>query len=317
MALHEFASSGTIAPLGIVHPDNALPSTPKSDLRLGNPFNGERLRPTPRSPVVWKGFPMLVLSRRLNEKILFPGIKAAVQVVSVRDGTVRLGIDAPPEVAVLREELQKNPPAASIPRTKRESKFAGVARQLRDRLQVTGVGLGTVQLLLEAGLTHDAKETLARVRDDFQLLRYGLEGELEEVPPQRPPTPRKAKALLVEDDSNQRELLAGFLRMAGLEVDTAGDGSDALDYLRSRPRPDVVLLDMGLPRCDGPTVVREIRRDPKYTGLKIFAVTGHVPEEFDLTEGPAGVNRWFHKPIDPTVLVRNVNDELDCSIRPI
>jgi carbon storage regulator CsrA len=256
---------------------------------------------------------MLVLSRRLNEKILFPGIKAAVQVVSVRDGTVRLGIDAPPEVAVLREELQKNPPAASIPRTKRESKFAGVARQLRDRLQVTGVGLGTVQLLLEAGLTHDAKETLARVRDDFQLLRYGLEGELEEVPPQRPPTPRKAKALLVEDDSNQRELLAGFLRMAGLEVDTAGDGSDALDYLRSRPRPDVVLLDMGLPRCDGPTAVRRIRQDPSYAGLRIFAVTASAPDQFDMASGPAGIDRWFRKPLDPASLLHELKQELGAS----
>ena len=50
---------------------------------------------------------MLVLSRRLHEKVLFPIINAAVEVVAVKPGVVRLGIDAPPEVIVLREELQE------------------------------------------------------------------------------------------------------------------------------------------------------------------------------------------------------------------
>ena len=103
--------------------------------------------------------------------------------------------------------------------------------------------------------------------------------------------------------------MALFLRSAGLDVATAGDGCDALDYLHTRERPDVVLLDMGLPRCDGATMVRTLRSDPAYSGLKIFAVTGHAPEEFDL--GPRGVDRWFRKPVDPMELVRNVNAELD------
>src|SRR5947209_4217970 len=131
--------------------------------------------------------------------------------------------------------------------------------------------------------------------------------------PAAPPAPaRKApRALLVEDDPNERELLAGFLRHSGLEVDTAGDGCDALDYLRSRGRPDVVLLDMGLPRCDGATTVRNIRRDPAYAGLRIFAVTGSSPDEFDLGSGPGGVDRWFQKPLDPESLLRSLRQELE------
>ena len=58
-------------------------------------------------------------------------------------------------------------------------------------------------------------------------------------------------------------MLALFLRNAGLDVDTACDGSDALDYLHTHRRPDVVLLDMGLPRCDGATVVRKVRWDDR------------------------------------------------------
>lgn len=202
-------------------------------------------------------------------------------------------------------------------------------RQVRDRLKVTGMGLGLVNLQLDAGATRDAKATLADVRDALQMLRFGMEEAFEptiplhakpthakslrakSVAPQVTPAGNARKALLVEDDPNERELLAGFLRLSGLEVATAGDGCAALDYLHGNPCPDVMLLDMGLPRCDGPTAVREIRREPAYHGLKIFAVTGHPPEDLDVETGPMGINRWFRKPLDPGALLQELTRELD------
>jgi carbon storage regulator len=60
---------------------------------------------------------MLVLSRRPNEKIVLPGLGITVQVVSVKPGVVRLGIDAPPAVQVLREELLGRPePTVTVTR---------------------------------------------------------------------------------------------------------------------------------------------------------------------------------------------------------
>lgn len=263
---------------------------------------------------------MLVLSRRLHEKVLFPGIHTAVQIVAVKGAMVRLGIEAPPEVAVLREELQERaaewvPLPAEQPIDRNAATKPGcLDHPLRDLLKWSGVALGLMQLQLDAGLTEEARATLTRLRDEFQVLRYGVEAEFEEVPPRSAAPARKTrKALLVEDDRNERELLASFLRMSGLDVDTASDGADALDYLRSRGRPDVVLLDMGLPRVDGPTMVREIRRDPAYAGLKIFGVSGHLPDEFDLARGPAGIDRWFQKPLDPTALIHDLTEELDHS----
>ena len=92
-----------------------------------------------------------------------------------------------------------------------------------------------------------------------------------------------------------------MLRMSGVEVTTAGDGCDALDHLAVAPRPDVALLDMGLPHRDGATVVRTVRNDPAYAGLlRIVAVTGSNPSEFDLGTGPRGVDCWFQKPFDPS-----------------
>jgi carbon storage regulator CsrA len=191
---------------------------------------------------------MLVLSRKLHQKILFPGMNTTVQVVSIKHGVVRLGIEAPPDVIVLREELQ--------------------------------------------------------------LVQQQLEGSGEQPPRQPPASTSKVKALLVEDNPNERELLAIFLRLAGVDVDMAGDGADALDYLRGGQRPDVVLLDMGMPRCDGPTTVREIRRDPTFGGLKIIAVAGRPEEDFNLGRGSAGVDRWFQKPVNPGLLLRCLNQEL-------
>jgi carbon storage regulator CsrA len=259
---------------------------------------------------------MLVLSRRLNEKIKFPAIDTTVQVVRIRAGTVRLGIEAPPEVVVLREELPDREVEWGAAENPAGTAEARLRRVLGNRLQIAHAGLALLRDQLRAGLVEEAAVTIDNLDEDLQLLRERLGAEdRQPLPP--PPAPRKARALLVEDNANERELLATFLRLSGLDVITAGDGADALDCLRCHGLPDMVLLDMGLPRCDGPTVVRNIRRDPSWAGVKIFAVSGHVPEEFDLASGPTGVNRWFHKPINPGELVRSLNQELESSCRRV
>lgn len=97
--------------------------------------------------------------------------------------------------------------------------------------------------------------------------------------------------------------MAGFFRMAGYQVATASDGSDALDYLAHHEQPDVLLLDMMLPRCDGPTTIRLLRGDPQYNQLNIFAMSGHTPDELGLDCRTSGVARWFQKPLNPELLL--------------
>jgi carbon storage regulator CsrA len=257
---------------------------------------------------------VLVLSRRTNEKVLFPSINTAVQVVSIKGGAVRLGIEAPPEVTILRAELQDQAAergGATPLAEPAESRLRGLRHMLRNRLNVTTVGLGLLRQQARAGLSDEMERTIAKIEEEMQKLRQRLESEAAQTPSPPPkPTRRSRNALLVEDDENERELLAGFLRLSGFAVATAGDGCDALDQLRAGPRPDVVLLDMGLPRCDGATTAREIRRDSACTGLKIFAVSGHSPNEYDLDCGSSGIDRWFHKPLDPAVLLRELTQEL-------
>src|SRR6516164_8947676 len=134
-----------------------------------------RLPPSLGSPHLWKGGQhMLVLSRRPNEKVLFPSINAAVQVVSIKGGTVRLGIEAPPEVTILRAELQDRAAerGATTPLAKPvESSLRELRHLLRNRLSVTTVGLGLLRQQVRAGLSDELECTIAKIEEDMHLLR--------------------------------------------------------------------------------------------------------------------------------------------------
>lgn len=254
---------------------------------------------------------MLVLSRRINEKIVFPGINATIQVVAMKPGLVRLGIEAPDSVPVFREEvLQRSeaPPPAAV---SMEELLRELNHVINNRLSASMVGLALLRRQLEMGQTQDMATTLNRLDQDLQTFQQRL-GRITDpvresaVAADKTSGNNRRRALLVEDDGNERELLAGFLRLAGVTVETASDGADALDVLRHQERPDVVLLDMQLPRCDGPTMVRTLRSDPTYSGLRIFGVTGAKDDNFGLTMGPNGIDRWFRKPLNPEYLLREL-----------
>jgi CheY-like chemotaxis protein len=176
--------------------------------------------------------------------------------------------------------------------------------RLRNRLNKATIGLALVQKQLELGRSSDADATLERVLAEFQ----SLEDDLSAVSSAGERGERRA--LLVEDDANERELLAGFLQLSGFQVHRVADGCDALDYLAEHEQPDVVLLDMQMPRCDGPTTIHRIRQNPAYAGLRVFAVSGKIPADMGVSVGPAGVDRWFRKPLNPQALVQEIQRDL-------
>jgi len=254
---------------------------------------------------------MLVLSRRLKEKLLFPGFNTSVQILDFKGGKVRLGIEAPKNVSVLREELQDGPMSMPPDEEALNAKIRQANHLVRNRLNVAGIGLALLAKQIQGGLLQEGQATLEKIQEDFEMLRARKELDVEQKKSVAQPvkSAKTPKALLVEDDLNERELLAGFLRLSGMDVDVAADGVDALDYLREKTPPDIILLDMILPRCDGPTTVRHIRSNPSNGRLKIFGVTGHAPESFHLE----GVDRWFRKPLNPEVLLHDLSEEFEHS----
>jgi CheY-like chemotaxis protein len=70
-------------------------------------------------------------------------------------------------------------------------------------------------------------------------------------------------------------------------------------YLEGGGRPDVVLLDMAMPRCDGPETLRRIRADQRFARLPVFSVSSTNPKELNVPDGPDGFDGWFPKPLNP------------------
>lgn len=118
-----------------------------------------------------------------------------------------------------------------------------------------------------------------------------------------------SKVLVIEDSVTQREMISNLLRGSGLTVIEASDGVEALSKIQEN-LPDLVVLDIVMPRMNGYEVCRRLKADPK---------TQHVPvvmcsskgEEFDRYWGmKQGADAYVAKPFQPTELVGTVKQML-------
>ena len=92
-----------------------------------------------------------------------------------------------------------------------------------------------------------------------------------------------------------------MLHMGGHEVRVSRDGHGAMEEL-AVARPDLILLDIGLPGMDGYEVARCIRRRPGSESIVLVALTGHGQEEDRRRSAEAGFNHHLTKPVDPAAL---------------
>jgi carbon storage regulator CsrA len=245
---------------------------------------------------------MLVLSRGASEEIHFPKLGISVKVVRVEGKRVRLGIDAPRDIEVLRGELM----AMGSPQAPRS--VTGVSEhRLRNRLNTARLSLELAAKHIENGMHDSAMDELSRSLHEFDSIEADLH---DGASPKQSPQPTLPRALLVEDDDNERELLAGYLSLSGFEVDTAGDGLGALVQLSRCQPPSVVLLDMNLPKLDGRSTLHRIRGQESLKKTRVIAVSGMRPDEIGVEVGPKGVDYWFQKPVDPKALVAEIEREL-------
>jgi carbon storage regulator CsrA len=262
---------------------------------------------------------MLVLSRGRNDKVVFPTLGISVEILRVAGNKVRLGIDAPHEVPVHRHEISERMEAnGEIDTLKFPESKEALERKLthatRNRLNAAALGLHLLHRNIEIGDLSDAESTIFKIFNELKAIETELDGPPKQKPREIKPADGSPielhhRALVVEDDDNERELLAGCLRVSGFEVDTAEDGLQAMVRLTEHA-PDVVLLDMRMPRFDGRKTISAIRSNPEYRGLKLFAVSGTKQEDMNVSLGPNGVDRWFTKPLNPKALLDALRDEL-------
>ncbi|WP_253871858.1 response regulator transcription factor [Actinomadura rupiterrae] len=111
--------------------------------------------------------------------------------------------------------------------------------------------------------------------------------------------------LVVDDDEVIRQLIAVNLQLEGFEVVTAVDGQDCLDKVRD-VRPDVITLDVMMPRLDGWVTAVRLREDDETRHIRVVMITARA-QEHDVRRGhEIGVDAYVTKPFDPNRLIQTV-----------
>ncbi|HVM66962.1 MAG TPA: response regulator [Acidimicrobiales bacterium] len=111
--------------------------------------------------------------------------------------------------------------------------------------------------------------------------------------------------LVVDDDPVIQNLLALNFEMEGYSVATANDGAEALDSIAARP-PDVVVLDVMMPKVDGIEVVRRMKADATTAAVPVLLLSARAQAK-DVTAGlEAGADAYMTKPFDPADLLERV-----------
>ena len=118
-----------------------------------------------------------------------------------------------------------------------------------------------------------------------------------------------SRILIADDSPTNVELMEAYLSNVGCEILVAADGRDTLDQV-ARFRPDLILLDIMMPKLSGFEVCRKIKEDPATKGIMILMVTA-LSEPGDIERGvAAGCDDFLSKPVNKLELLKRVENML-------
>lgn len=178
-----------------------------------------------------------------------------------------------------------------------------------------GIGLTMVRRLVEmhGGIVEARSEGLGQ-GSEFVVRLPVIEPPAQPVTQQAAPRPRRQSSvsraktvLIVEDNRDASQSMGELLELWGHRVCHAFDGETALRLVASI-KPDVVLLDIGLPGIDGYEVATLMRQSGVLQGALLVALTGYGREEDRRRAEEAGFDRHLTKPLDPDLLERVIAD---------
>ncbi len=115
-----------------------------------------------------------------------------------------------------------------------------------------------------------------------------------------------AKVLYIEDHPAQRDILAQMLELNGFDVAVASDGLEGVEKVRSW-LPDLILMDLRMPRMDGFEAIKIIRSEDKTAQIPIIAISAWASAKHKERALDAGANEHFTKPVDLNRLLTTIN----------
>lgn len=116
--------------------------------------------------------------------------------------------------------------------------------------------------------------------------------------------------LVVEDYSDAREMYAAYLQFSGFDVAEATNGVEAIEKAQSLT-PDIILMDLALPRMDGWEATRRLKADDRTRHIPIVALTGHALPGHSEGARQAGCDAFVTKPCLPDALVAEIKRLLE------
>jgi PAS domain S-box-containing protein len=180
-------------------------------------------------------------------------------------------------------------------------KFSQVQSALERSQGGLGIGLALVEGLvrMHGGSVRAQSDGPGKGTEFIVRLPALIENAVaDEEPTAIPSAARRVsrRILVVDDNVDSASTLATLLELSGNQVDVAHDGLEALEAA-NRIKPDVVLLDLGMPRLNGYDACRRIRQEPWSTNTVVIALTGWGQEEDRRKTGEAGFNAHVVKPV--------------------
>lgn len=119
----------------------------------------------------------------------------------------------------------------------------------------------------------------------------------------------KKRILVIEDELNMQELVKYRLEENNYEVKIAPDGFAALNMIRIFA-PDLIILDLMLPKMDGYTVCRLLKGDERYRKIPIIMFTARTNPDDEHLGLSMGADAYIHKPFEPKALLDKIKDLL-------
>lgn len=111
--------------------------------------------------------------------------------------------------------------------------------------------------------------------------------------------------LVVEDYQDAREMYSEYLRFSGFDVIEASNGMEAIEQATVQ-QPDIILMDLALPKVDGWEATRQLKSDPRTKDIPVVALTGHALAGHADSAQKAGCDAFVTKPCLPDALVAEI-----------